>query len=59
MLTLVCRISDGLKTLWILKANENSKKLQFEALPRIVHKRSTSQNIPIWGNKRSSSVILR
>jgi len=40
--TLVSGISDGLKTLWILKVDENSKKLQFKTLPRIVHKRSTS-----------------
>lgn len=34
-------ISDGLKTLWILEADESSKKLQFEATPRVVHKRSS------------------
>jgi len=50
--------ADGLKALWILEENDNKKKLQFEASPRVVHKRSTSQNIPIWQHKRSSSVIL-
>jgi len=32
--------------------------LQFETSPRVVHKRSTSQNMPIWGHKQSSSDIL-
>lgn len=48
---------DGLKALWILEINDN-KKLQLEDSPRVVHKRSTSQNMPIWEHKRSSSVIL-
>ena len=39
---LVSGISDELKTLWILEADENSKKLQFEASPKVVHKRNTS-----------------
>lgn len=39
---LASRIPDGLKILWILKAVENSKKLQFEASSIVVHKRSTS-----------------
>jgi len=51
---------DGLKALWILEENDNrnNKKLQFEASSRVVHKRSTSQNMPIWEHKRSNSVIL-
>jgi len=51
-------ISDELKALGILGENDNTKKLQFEVLPRVVHKRSTSQNMPMWEHKRSSSVIL-
>ena len=39
-------ISDGLRTLWILEVNDN-KKLQLEVSSRVVHKRSTSQNMPI------------
>jgi len=35
-------ILDGLKALWILEENENSKKLQFEASPKVMHKRSSS-----------------
>ncbi len=46
------------KVLWILEEEKNSKKLQFEASLIVVHKRNTSQNIPIWEHKRSSSVIL-
>jgi len=42
-------ISDGLKALWILGENDNTKKLQFEVLPRVVHKRSASQNMPKSG----------
>jgi len=52
------KIWAGLKALWVLKEDDNSKKLQFEASPRVVHKQSTSQNIPIWEDKRSSSIIL-
>ena len=37
--------------------NDN-KKLQLKASPRVVHKRSSSQNMPIWEHKRSTSVIL-
>ena len=48
-----------LKALWILGADKNSKKLQLEASLGVVHKRSTTQNMPIWKHKRSSSVILR
>jgi uncharacterized Fe-S cluster-containing radical SAM superfamily protein len=51
-------ISGGLKALWILGRNDNNKKLEFEASARVVHKRITSQNMPIWVHKRSSSVIL-
>ena len=50
--------ADGLKALWILGENNKKKKLQLEASSRVVHKRNTSQNIPIWEHKRSSSVIL-
>ena len=32
--------------------------LQFGASPKVVYKRSTSQNMPIWKYKRSISVIL-
>lgn len=56
--TLASGISDRLKALWILEADENNKKLQFEASSRVVHKRSTSQNMSIWEHKRSNSVIL-
>ncbi len=58
ILTLASGISDGLKALWTLEKNDNNKKLQFEASHRVVHKRSTSQNVPIWEHRRSSSVIL-
>ena len=34
---LASEISDKLKDLWILEADENSEKLQLEASPRIVH----------------------
>jgi len=51
-------ISDGLKVLWILEEDKNSKKLQFEASLIVVHKRNTSQNMPIWDRKRSSLGIL-
>jgi len=43
----------------VLEGNDSNKKLQFEVASRVVHKRSTSQNMPIWEHKRSSSVILR
>ncbi len=33
-------------------------KLQFGASPKVVHERITSQNMPIWQHKRTSSVIL-
>ena len=51
-------ISDGLKVLWILEEDKNSKKLQFEASLIVVHKRNTSQNMPICDRKRSSLGIL-
>ena len=51
-------ILNGLKALWILGEDDNSKKLQFEASPIVVHKQSTSQNIAIWEHKPSSSIIL-
>jgi len=57
ILTLASEISDELKALWILERNDNNKELQLEASSRVVHKRSTSQNMPIWEHKRSSSVI--
>jgi len=41
-------ILDGLKALWILEADDNNKKLQFEGSSRVVYKRSSSQNMPIW-----------
>lgn len=41
-----------------LEENGNNKKLQFEASPKVVDKRSTSQNMPFWERKRSYSVIL-
>jgi len=58
ILMLASGISGGLKALCILEEDYNNKKLQFRASPRVVHKRSTSQNIPIWTHKRSNSVIL-
>jgi len=51
-------ISDGLKALWILGRNDDNKKLQFEVSSRVVHKRSISQNMPIWEHKRNDLVIL-
>lgn len=51
-------ISDRLKALWILEENDDNKKLQSEASPGVVRKRSASQNMPIWEHGRSSSVIL-
>ena len=48
MLTLARWISDRLKVLWIFRENHNNNKLQFEASPIVVHKRSTSQNMPFW-----------
>ena len=39
--------------------NDNNKKLQFGASPRVVHKRTTWQKMPIWERKQTSSVILR
>jgi len=42
ILMLASGILDGLKALWILEADENSKKLQIEASSRVMHKRSTS-----------------
>jgi hypothetical protein len=45
--TLASGISDRLKALWILEKDDNNKKLQFEASSRVVHKRSTSQNMQI------------
>ena len=39
-LTLASRISDGLKALWILEEIDNKKRLQFEASPKVVHKRN-------------------
>ncbi|MCM8788341.1 MAG: hypothetical protein NC907_00955, partial [Candidatus Omnitrophica bacterium] len=47
-----------IKSLWILGENDNNKKLQFEASAKVGHKRSTSQNMPIWEHKRNTSVIL-
>ena len=32
--------------------------VNFETSPRVVHKRNSSQNMPIWEHKRSSSIIL-
>ena len=40
-----------------MEAKDNQKS-QFEASPRVVHKRNTSQNMPMWEHKRSNSVIL-
>jgi predicted SAM-dependent methyltransferase len=40
-----------------LEANHNQKS-QFEALPRVVHKRNTLQNMLMWEHERSDSVIL-
>ena len=41
ILTLASEISDGLKVLWILRENDG-KKLQLKASPKVVHKRSSS-----------------
>ena len=54
ILTSASETSDELRALSILEENDN-KKLQFEVSPRIVHKRSTLQNMPIWEHKRSNS----
>ena len=56
ILTSASEILDGLKALSILEENDN-KKLQFEVSPRIAHKRSTLQNMPIWEHKRRNSDI--
>lgn len=42
ILKLVSGISDELKALLILGENDNNKKLQFEASPKVMHKQSTS-----------------
>jgi len=35
-----------------------AKSYKFEASLRAVHKRSISQNMPVWEHTRTSSVIL-
>lgn len=47
ILTLGTGISGRLRALWILERDDNNKKLQLEASSRVVHKRNTSQNMPI------------
>jgi HEAT repeat protein len=44
------KIGDAMAVEPLIEAlkDENSKKLQFGASHRVVHKRSTSQNMPIW-----------